>query len=155
MSHVSQEGSFSFIANCNIMERDGSLGFVPEIRLIFEYYVSSEPDDFYGNAAFFLRYVLCDGFAAGKLNSSEEKCFTKKSAFSSLTGLLGSQDLPSHNGLSDSNPVLNGQGSAPNGPHDVQSSSRTHTLAPLQGPSLWTNTHTTSANTTGKTSSED
>ncbi|KAK3538117.1 hypothetical protein QTP70_030157 [Hemibagrus guttatus] len=71
----------------------------------------------------------------------------------STLGLLGSPDLPTHNGSSDSNPALNGHGSIPNGPNDVvgtlQSSTHTHTLAPLQGPSLWTNTHTTSANTAG------
>ncbi|GAA6077197.1 protein bicaudal C homolog 1-A isoform X1, partial [Tachysurus ichikawai] len=61
--------------------------------------------------------------------------------------LLGSPDLPAHNGSSESNPALNGLNDVVG---TVQSSNLSHTLSPLHGPSLWTNTPTTSANTSGQ-----
>ncbi|KAF7704716.1 protein bicaudal C homolog 1-A isoform X1 [Silurus meridionalis] len=71
----------------------------------------------------------------------------------STLGLLTSPDVPTRSSSSDSNPVLNGHVPVPNGHNDVvgtlQNSSCNHTLAQLQGSSLWTNTHTTSANTAG------
>ncbi|XP_047677720.1 protein bicaudal C homolog 1-A isoform X1 [Tachysurus fulvidraco] len=64
----------------------------------------------------------------------------------STLGLLGSPDLPTHNGSSESNPDLNGLNDVVG---TVQSSNLSHTLSPLHGSSLWTNTPTTSANTAG------
>ncbi|XP_060789391.1 protein bicaudal C homolog 1 isoform X3 [Neoarius graeffei] len=112
----------------------------PPISSPFPLGTTSVPVNDHGSSSSLLNPVGLDVLASAGLGLS-------------TLGLLGSPDLPAHNGSSDPNPVLNGHGSVPNGPNDVvgtlQSSNHTHALAPLQGPSLWTNTHTTSANTAG------
>ncbi|XP_058255552.1 protein bicaudal C homolog 1-B isoform X2 [Hemibagrus wyckioides] len=112
----------------------------PPVSSPFPLSTSSIPVNDHGSSSSLLSPVGLDVLASAGLGLS-------------TLGLLGSPDLPAHNGSSDSNPALNGHGSVPNGPNDVvgtlQSSTHTHTLAPLQGPSLWTNTHTTSAHTAG------
>ncbi|KAF5894277.1 protein bicaudal C 1-B-like isoform X1 [Clarias magur] len=111
----------------------------PPVSSSFPLSTSSIPVNEHGSPSSLLTPVGLDALASAGLGLS-------------TLGLLGSPDIPAHNG-SDSNPVLNGNGSIQNGPRDVvgtlQSSNHTHTLAPLQGPSLWTNSHTTSANTAG------
>ncbi|MCI4382345.1 hypothetical protein PGIGA_G00013840 [Pangasianodon gigas] len=112
----------------------------PPVSSPFPLGTSSVPVNDHGSSSSLLNPVGLDVLASAGLGLS-------------TLGLLGSPDLSAHNGSSDSNPVLNGHGPVPNGPNDgigtLQSSNHTHTLAPLQGPSLWTNTHTTSGNTAG------